>query len=176
MYGVFCVLLMTGLIFLTFLHMRSPWKWLTVTEGILTAAGVLLHLLLPAILHASLSGRSENFVTWAWDSLTAYLQYSLPALGIFFGLTVFCALSALWEKKYRSLLWVRLRSVCLLACSVFLLVLAWFFGLMSATDSLPLESCIQAFGVAGVLVLRGMYLAEALWQRKHMSVQTFRKK
>ncbi|MBQ3591152.1 MAG: hypothetical protein II979_04365, partial [Clostridia bacterium] len=97
----------------------------------------------------------------AWDSMAVYLQYALPVLGIFFGILFFCALSSLWEKKYRSVLWIRIRSVCGIACSVVLLALAGFFSAMARTDALPLAGYIQALGMAGVLVLRGMYLAEA---------------
>ena len=168
MYGVFCVLLMTGLVFLTVLELRSPRKWLTVTEGILCGTGILLHPVLTAVLRGFLSTYEAGFASWAWDSMAVYLQYALPVLGIFFGILFFCALSSLWEKKYRSVLWIRIRSVCSIACSVVLLALAGFFSAMARTDTLPLAGYIQALGMAGVLVLRGMYLAEAAGRKCRM--------
>ena len=79
MYGVFCVLLMTGLVFLTVLELRSPRKWLTVTEGILCGTGILLHPVLTAVLRGFLSTYEAGFASWAWDSMAVYLQYALPA-------------------------------------------------------------------------------------------------
>lgn len=165
MYTAVCVLLLTGLVFLTFLELRSPRKWLTVTEAVLFAAGILLHPVLLFFLRHSLSGEEAVFASWAWDSMVVYLRYALPALGIFFGITFFCSLSPLWEQKYRSPFWCRIRSLSFLACSVVLLVLAGFFGVLSATSVLPLERYIQSIGIAGVLVLRGMFLAEAGWKK-----------
>lgn len=161
MYGVFCVLLMTGLVFLTVLELRTPPKWLTAAEGILFGIGILLHPILLLVLRGFLSTYEAVFASWAWDCMATYLQYALPVLGVFFGLTFFCALSPLWEPKYRSVFWIRLRSVSVLVCSVVLLALAGFFGAMSRTDALPLAGYVYALGAAGVLVLRGMYLAEA---------------
>ena len=161
MYGVFCVLLMTGLMFLTVLELRSPRKWLVVTEGLLFGTGVLLYPVLLLVLRGFLSTYEVVFASWAWDCITTYLQYALPVLGIFFGITFFCALSPLWEPKYRSVFWLRLRSVSVMVCSVVLLALAGFFGAMSRTDALPLAGYVYALGAAGGLVLRGMYLAEA---------------
>ena len=165
MYTAVCILLLTGLVFLTFLELRSPRKWLTVTEAVLFAAGILLHPVLLFFLRHSLSGEEAVFASWAWDSMVVYLRYALPVLGIFFGITFFCSLSPLWEKKYRSPLWCRIRFLCSLACSVVLLVLAGFFGVLSATSVLPLEGYIQGIGISGVLVLRGIYLAEAGWKK-----------
>ncbi|MBQ8401744.1 MAG: hypothetical protein IJX14_07440 [Clostridia bacterium] len=161
MYSVICVLFLTGFVFLTVLELHSPGKWLTAVEGILFAAGVLLHPVLLLVLRGFLSTFESTFAEWAWDSVETYLQYALPMLGIFFGITFFCALSSLWEKKYRSLLWRRLRAVSSITCSVVLLALAGFFAALSRTDALPLAGYIQALGISGALVLRGMYLAEA---------------
>ena len=69
MYGVFCVLLLTGLVFLTVLELRSPQKWLTVTEGILFGIGILLHPVLLLILRGFLSTYEAAFASWAWDSV-----------------------------------------------------------------------------------------------------------
>lgn len=165
MYGVLCVLVMTGLFFLTVLELRTPRKWLTVTEGILCGTGILLHPVLLLVLRGLLSSCEVGFASWAWDSMTTYLRYALPALGVFFGIPFFCALSPLWEKKYGSVFWIRIRSGCVIACSVVLLALAGFFGTMAYTAALPLAGYVQAVGIAGVLVLRGVYLAEAAWQK-----------
>ena len=124
MYGVFCVLLLTGLAFLTVLELRGPQKWLTITEGILFGAGILLYPVLLLILRGLLSAHEAVFSAWAWDSMMIYLRYALPVLGIFFGIPLFCALSPIWEPKYRSVFWRRLRSVFVAACSVVLLALA----------------------------------------------------
>ena len=96
MYGVLCVLVMTGLFFLTVLELRTPRKWLTVTEGILCGTGILLHPVLLLVLQGLLSSCEAGFASWAWDSMTTYLRYALPALGVFFGIPFFCALSPLW--------------------------------------------------------------------------------
>jgi len=167
MYTPICILLLTGMVFLSFLHLRGRRTWLTVTEGILSGTGFLLFPLTLFRLHTALAGQTDVFSAWVRDSMAAYLRYALPALGIFLALTVFCALSALWEKKYRSPLWIRPRMLTSLACSVVLLALAAFFGALSATETVPLAGCIYALGIAGALLLRAMYLAEALWERKY---------
>ena len=166
MYLPLCILLLTGFAFLSFLHLYRNDRWLTVTEGILTALGLLLHPFLLLLFRLSLSGQTQDFSDWARDTMAAYLQYALPMAGIFFCLTVFCALSSLWEKKYRSSLWIRIRSLTGLACSLVLLVLAGFFGVLSATAAIPMEAYIQTLGIAGALSLRGMYLAEALREKR----------
>lgn len=166
MYLPLCILLMTGFTFLSFLHLRRNDRWLIVTEGILTVLGLLLHPLILLLFRLSLRDQTTDFAAWAADSMGTYLQYALPMAGIFFFLTVFCALSSLWEKKYRSALWIRIRTLTVLACSLVLLVLAGFFGVLSATDSVPLEAYIKVLGIAGPLSLRGMYLAEAVREKR----------
>ncbi len=169
MYATFSVILFTGLCFLTFLHLRTKpvGKWLTVTEGVLMGVGILLHPLVLVLLRGQLSSFDTTYAAWAWDAMTTYLKYALVLLAIFFGLTFLCALTALGEKKYRTSLHIRLRSLASLAATVVLLALAGFFAAMSATESLPLDTLIHVLGGAGALTLRGMYLAESLWQRKY---------
>lgn len=168
MYIAFCILLITGFVFLSFLHLRKKSRLLTVVEGILCGLGAFTLFLMFSIISIALREQSADLAAWARDTVSAYLQYAMPALGIFFALTFFCALSPLWEKKYRAPLWVRIRTLCSLACSVVLLALAGFFGALSASEVLPLEGYIKAIGAGSALLLRGMYLAEALWQKKVM--------
>ncbi|MBR5445682.1 MAG: hypothetical protein IKV57_06145 [Clostridia bacterium] len=167
MYTALCVLLMTGLVFLDFLHARRPARYLTAVEGILTGAGVLCIPVCLLLLSAALGSENQTFSEWAWDNVTTYLRYALPALGIFFALTFFCALTPLWEKKYRAPMWCRIRSLTALACSLVLLVLAGFFAALSATDVLPLAWYIRISGIGSALILRSIHLAEALWRRKY---------
>ena len=167
MYTALCVLLMTGFVFLDFHHLRRYNRKLTAIEGVLTGTGVLSFPVCFLFLSAALRGEEQTFSGWAWDSVTTYLRYALPVLGIFFTLTFFCALSPLWEKKYRSPLWCRLRTLTALACFPVLLVLAGFFAAMSATDTFPLAWYIRGLGIGSALLLRAMHLAEALWQRKY---------
>jgi len=169
MYGAFCVLLMTGLILLTVSRLRllrqneavRP-RWLLMAEGILCGGGILLHPVLLLLLRLRLDrGEWEaDFADWAWDAVLVYLRYALPALGIFFGITVLCALSARWDKKYRTPMWTVMRSVCSLAASAVLLALAAFFGAMTRTEEMALDIYVYLLGAAGALTLRGMYLAE----------------
>ncbi len=168
MYLPFCVLLLTGLCFLTFLHLRRKpaGRWLIVTEGALAGVGILLWPVVLLFLRGQLAGLETTLAEWVWDTMTTYLRYGGWTTGIFFVLTTLCALTALWEKKYRTALHIRLRSSCSVLASVVLLALAGFFAAMSATDALPLDSYIRLLGAAGALTLRGMYLAEALWQNR----------
>ncbi len=166
MYIAVCVLLITGFLFLSFLHLHRKAHWLTAAEGILCGAGAFLMVLVFSILSLALREQSADLAAWAQDTVSTYLRYAMPALGVFFSLTFFCALSPLWDKKYRSPLWIRIRSLCSLACSVILLALAGFFGALSAAEAIPLEGYIKALGIGSALLLRGMYLAEALWQKK----------
>ncbi len=165
MYLPLCVLLLTGLCFLTFLHLRRKpaGRWLTVTEGVLAGVGLLLWPAVLLLLRGQLAGLETTQAEWAWDTMTTYLRYGGWTTGIFFALTFLCALTALWEKKYRTPLHRRLRSFCSVLASVVLLALAGFFAAMSATEALPLDGYIRLLGVAGALNLRGMYLGEALW-------------
>ncbi|MBR4962259.1 MAG: hypothetical protein IKY52_15275 [Clostridia bacterium] len=168
MYIAICVFLMTGFIFLDFLHLRRRNRYLTAIEGVLTGAGVLLFPVCFLLLSADLSGENQTFAEWAWDSTTTYLRYALPVLGVFFVLTFFCALTPLWEKKYRTPAWCRIRSLTSLACAPVLLVLAGFFAALSATDVMPLAWYIRLFGIGSALLLRAMHLAEDLWQKKYL--------
>ena len=166
MYGIFCILLMAGLIFLTVLHLRRPSpstaKWLPAAEWILFLTGLLLHpiLLFALWIRLNRSAWEADFVSWAWDAVMTYWQYALPALGIFLGITGLCALLSRFEKAYRSPLWTRMRSVCALSSSTLLLTLAGFFGAMTQTEELALEVYVYLLGIAGALTMRGIYPAE----------------
>lgn len=168
MYLVLCVILFTALAFLTVLeHREHPVRWLPLVEWILCGVGVLLHPILLLVLRGFLSTYRESFASWAWDCVTTYLQYALPALGIFCAITFFSALSALWEKRYASSRWRGLRSLCSLAATIVLFAIAGFFAATSSTDELPLAGYIQALGLADGLVLRGMYGIEGILGKKN---------
>lgn len=159
MYLSLCIILFTALTFLTVLeHQGKPRKWLRVTEGVLFGVGVLLHPILLLILRGFLSTYREAFASWAWDCVTTYLRYALPALGVFCLITFSSALSARWDKRYATPTVQKMRSLTSLCATIVLFAIAGFFAATSATDELPLAGYIQALGLADALVLRGMYV------------------
>ncbi len=162
MYVSLSVLLLTGLSLLTFLPLwqQKTRAWHTIVESILTGFGVLLHLAVPVMLWWQTAGLEKDAADWVWDMLTTYLRYGLGILCTVLVLTVGAAMTALWDKKYRTTTWRTIRSLCSLASSLVLVALAGFFAAMSVTDLLPLDWYIRLLGIAGALVLRGMFLAE----------------
>ncbi len=162
MYLALCITLFIALVFLTVLEWQKPRKWLTITEASLCGIGVLAHPILLLILRGFLSTFREAFASWAWDCVSTYLQYALPALLVCCAITCLSALSAKWVKRYGSNAWRRLRSLFGLACTIVLFAVAGFFGATSTTSELPLAGYIYALGLADALVLRGAYVIEVM--------------
>lgn len=163
MYLALCIILFAALTFLTVLeHKMKRRTWLTVTEGALCGVGVLLFPVLLFILRGFLSTYRESFATWAWDCVSTYLKYALPALCVFCAITFLSALSAKWEKRYATSTWQGMRSLCCLSATIVVFAIAGFFAATSVTDELPLAGYIQALGLASGLVLRGMYVISVM--------------
>lgn len=160
MYFALCTILFVALAFFTVLEWQKPRKWLAITEACLCGAGVLAQPVLLFVLRGFLSTYREAFASWAWDCVTTYLRYALPTLLVCGGLICLSALSAKWEKRYATIGWRRVRSLCGLACTVLLFAIAGFFGATSTTTELPLSGYIYAMGLADALILRGAYVIE----------------
>jgi len=167
MYFAVCILFLIIALLLAFLHHKKPLsRKLIAVESVFCGAGVLLYPALLLLLRQKLRTMDTDITTWAWDTVVVYLQYALPLLGGFFVIFFFAALSPLWEKRYRSPGWYRIRAACLFCASIVVLALAAFFAVMAETDILPLAGYIRWMGVAGVLILRGVCLAETIWHKR----------
>ena len=165
-YTIFAILLFAFLIWFTAHHTKFSSKTVFTANLVMTLIGLTLYLLIFAYLYYSLSVSSVDalFAEWAWNAVKTFMEISGYPMIVFLILTCFAAFSSRIDKKFRSKNSRITRFSCSICCSAVMLLIAFFYSFMAATDVLPLAPCILALGIADALLLRCMFLIE--WREK----------
>ncbi|MBQ7923510.1 MAG: hypothetical protein IJ325_13210 [Clostridia bacterium] len=161
-YTIFAVLFLAVLVWFTFRSGKIPPKTVFLGNLVMFLTGVVLYPAVFGYLYFRLSaaGMDSDYVDWAWNALKVFLELSGYPLVIFLFLTCFSALSARWDKKFRSRNARITRYCCSLCCSAAMLLIAPFCSLMAANEQVALNICILILGFANALILRCMFLLE----------------
>jgi len=161
-YTVIALLILMFLIWFTVRDSKISPKIAWKGNLFLTCIGILLYIavFLFLILQLSQDTMDADYAAWAWNAVFVFLELSLVPLAIFLFITCFSALSAIWDKKYRSKNARITRYSCSLCCSAAMLLLAPYYSFMTENTQVPLEICILLLGIADALILRCMFLLE----------------
>lgn len=163
-YVPFAVLLTIGLIFLTVLgEIKPQWqKKLGIVNAVLALIGTLVLLIVRFVSDNSIhgSGHDEQLIEWADDMFSIYFQITLPVFFVLLGITLLASVIAIFDDKQRQGFNAKVRIMLSCASSVILLIIAPFYGFMTANDSIPLYTYICWCGVGQALVMRLMFITE----------------
>lgn len=161
-YVPFAILLTLGLIFLTVLGevKKEFQKILAISNGILAAVGAVIIAVVCIISDHSISGSQAELAKWAGNMLSVYYQITLPVFFILLGITLLSSVMAIFDRKQHVGFSPKVRVMASCASSVILLIIAPFYGFMTANDSIPLYTFICWLGVGQALVMRLSFVAE----------------
>lgn len=166
MYILFSVILIAGLIFLSFPPKKFiSKKFLKITFAVnivLASLGaVILSVSFFICRHFTSSELFEaEWCAWAKDIMRGYYSVSLPLFLVLLFILLLSALISYGEKPEKRKKNARLRSMTSIASSAIMLFISFFYSFLTANATFPLDAFVLLFGAAFALLLRLVYIPE----------------
>ncbi len=157
--------------------LRPDWyKPLILVNGMVGLVGVSLALGVHFVAESQLGSETLTvaFRSWAKDMYGIWYQIALPVFGVLFGILLCAALLALGEKRGKKDYAPAMRMILSCAASVIMLILAPFYGFMTANETLPLYQYILWSGIGLALAFRLTCALEylvRLWKEKKTTIK-----
>lgn len=166
MYILFSVIIIAGLIFLSFPPKKLiSKKFLKITLAVnivLASVGAIIFSVSFFICRHYTSSElfDAEWRAWAGDIMMGYYSVSLPLFLVLLFTLLLSVLLSYAEKPEKRKKNARLRSLTSVASSTIMLFISFFYSFLTANATFSLDTYVLLFGVAFALLLRIVYIPE----------------